>query len=71
MPKKQKTRRVMNPIEFTAAIDGLGLRQAAVARGLDVDRTTVRRWQRGLRAIPGPVRMLVLTWLKWPQTKPE
>lgn len=72
MLKKHKVkRRPMNPAEFNRSIEILGLKQGTVARGLDVDRTTVYRWQHGQRDIPGPVKMLIRTWRKWPETKPE
>ena len=45
--------------EFRAALDSLGLTQAGAARVLGVDARTARRWARGEREVPEPVRRLL------------
>ena len=45
--------------EFRAALARLGLTQAGAARLLGVDERTARRWARGERQVPEPVRRLL------------
>lgn len=72
MLKRYKVKRQpMKRAEFNALMKKMGLKQVSVARGLDVDRTTVYRYQHGQRDIPGPVKMLMRMWLQWPETKPK
>lgn len=47
----------MTPDEFAAARAALGMTQAQLAAALESDLRTVRRWEAGERAIPGPVRV--------------
>lgn len=61
-------RQPMQPQELCDAIEKLNLNQRQTADALDVDRTTIHRWQHGIRSIPGPAKKLVQTWLKWPHT---
>ena len=52
----------MNPDELRAARDRLGLTQAELARRLQLGAgggRTVRRWELGERAIPGPVSVAI------------
>lgn len=44
----------MNPDEYRAAIEKLGLSQVAAARLLGVDERTSRRWANGERDVPAP-----------------
>lgn len=53
----------MTPAAFRTALDRLGLTQSEAARRLGVDPRTVRRWIAGDRKIPGPVAVLLRTWL--------
>lgn len=52
----------MTPTDFTAALDHLGLRQAAFARIAGVHATTVSRWATGGLPIPGWVAPLFAAW---------
>ncbi len=45
--------------EFRATLARLGLTQAGAARLLGVDERTGRRWARGERQVPEPVRRLL------------
>lgn len=48
----------MTPDEFKAARLAAGLlTQQAAADALECDLRTVRRWENGERAVPGPVRV--------------
>lgn len=48
----------MTPDEFKAARLAAGLAtQQAAATALESDLRTVRRWENGERAVPGPVRV--------------
>ena len=49
----------MTPTDFRAALARLGLTQAGAARLLGVDERTARRWARGERQVPEPVRRLL------------
>lgn len=44
---------------FRAALDRLGMSQVGLARALDVDQRTVRRWAAGQAPIPKAVQMLL------------
>jgi DNA-binding transcriptional regulator YiaG len=49
----------MNPDQYRAAIEKLGLSQVAAAKLLGVDERTSRRWANGERDVPAPaVRFL-------------
>lgn len=43
---------------LTGAMTSTGLSARALARVLDVDERTVRRWIEGAREMPGPARQL-------------
>ena len=45
----------MNPQVFRAVLKSLGMTQLAAAAFLRVQPTTVNRWARGKRKVPGPV----------------
>lgn len=50
----------MTPAEFKSARKRLALSAEAMARAVGVaSGRTVRRWERGDRAVPGPVAILV------------
>lgn len=49
----------MTPDELRTQLERLGLTQGGVARLLDVDPRTVRRWAAGVVPIPKPVNMLL------------
>jgi len=49
----------MTPLELRAALDTLGLTQAAFADRAQSSTRAVERWVNGQRAIPGPVVALV------------
>ena len=49
---------------FRDALAKLGINQVQAARALRVDPRTVRRWIAGDVKIPGPVEILLETWLK-------
>lgn len=50
----------LTPADLKAAQDALGLSDARLAAWLGVsDGSTVRKWKRGDRDIPGPVRVLI------------
>jgi DNA-binding transcriptional regulator YiaG len=57
----------MTPEQFQSALDRLELSQLEASRRLEVDGRTVRRWIAGDREIPGPVRVLLRTWLAHPK----
>lgn len=52
----------MTPAEFKEAQRKLGLSDAKLARVLNCDSRTVRRWKSGERH-PNPVAARVMTWL--------
>lgn len=47
----------MTPIQYKAALDGLGLSQVGAARLLGVDPRTSRRWALGEAAVPPSVAL--------------
>lgn len=47
----------LQPHEFRAAREALGLTQADLGKALESDTRTVQRWEAGERAVPGPVRV--------------
>lgn len=50
---------------FDAILNELGLTSnAGAGAALDSDERTARRWRQGERAIPGPVAVLLRTWLR-------
>ena len=49
----------MKPDELKAARATFGLTIVDFANVLDVDESTVRRWERAIHPIPGPVATLV------------
>ena len=50
----------MTPADLTSAQHALGLSDARFAHWVNVsDGSTVRKWKRGDRDIPGPVQVLV------------
>jgi DNA-binding transcriptional regulator YiaG len=49
----------VTPAEFRDARQRLGLTGVALAALLRVDDRTIRRWELGERAVPGPVVVLV------------
>lgn len=56
----------MLPEQLKAARKALRMSQADLARELRLGENgerTVRRWERGERDIPGPVTVLIETWL--------
>ena len=60
----------MTPAEFRAALDRLGQTQAGAARLLGVDARTVRRWACDERAVPEPVRRVLLACERYPDLVP-
>ena len=49
----------MTPNELKTARKALGLSAAKMGRRLEVDPRTVRRWEAGPQAVPGPVKVAV------------
>ncbi len=45
----------INPKQLRSVMQKLGLNQSELARKLDVDGRTVRRWISGENPVPGPV----------------
>jgi DNA-binding transcriptional regulator YiaG len=56
----------MTEAEFSDCRALLGLTQAGLADALESDIRTVRRWENGERAIPGPVRVALRLMLQGP-----
>lgn len=56
----------MTPDDFRAAIARLGLSQVGAGEVLGVDGRTVRRWAAGDRAVPPPVRILLILFERDP-----
>ena len=54
--------RAMSPKQLRAALRQLDINQLELARRLDVDGRTVRRWVSGGASIPGPVRAALHSW---------
>ena len=59
----------VSPAEFRKILKSLGLSQSEAARRLYVTVTTVQRWVRGTRKIPGPVIAALEAWQR--QAKAE
>jgi DNA-binding transcriptional regulator YiaG len=55
----------MTPNELKAARKVLGLSAAKMGQALEVDPRTVRRWEAGPQAVPGPVKVAVGFMLKY------
>ena len=49
----------MTPNELKTARKALGLSQREMGLALEVDPRTVRRWEAGPQAVPGPVKVAV------------
>jgi DNA-binding transcriptional regulator YiaG len=63
---------LQSPDAFREAQRKLRLSASALAAALLVSEgRTVRRWQSGERQIPGPVAVLLQTWLDHPETRPD
>ncbi len=50
----------MSPKRLRSILKKLGLNQSELARLLDVDGRTVRRWIKGDNPVPGPARLAIL-----------
>ena len=59
----------VSPSEFRKQLKRLGLTQSEAARRLYVEVSTVQRWARGARKIPGPVIACLESWQR--QAKAE
>ncbi len=59
----------VGPSEFRKQLKKLGLSQSEAARRLYVEVSTVQRWVRGVRRIPGPVIACLEAWQR--QAKAE
>ena len=51
----------MNPHELENLRENLGLEREELAEILEVDRTTIYRWEKGLRKIPGYLKLAMET----------
>jgi DNA-binding XRE family transcriptional regulator len=54
----------MTPAELKTARKALGLTQEEMGLTLEVDPRTVRRWEAGPQAVPGPVKVAVKFMIK-------
>ena len=61
----------MTPTDFAAALDYLGLRQAAFARIAGVHTTTVSRWATGASSVPVWAALLLDAWKRCPDALAE
>ena len=58
----------MTAEQLTQVLEALELTQRKVAQMCGVEQSTVWRWRTGKREIPGPMRRLVRTWMKYPSS---
>lgn len=61
----------MTASELREALDCLDLTQAEAARRLRVSLRTVQNWCAGTHEVPGPVKVLIQTWLRHPELLQE
>lgn len=57
--------------ELRDALDTLDLTQTEAARRLHVSLRSVQNWCAGKHEVPGPVKVLIRTWLRHPQLLQE
>ena len=57
--------------ELREALAELGLNQTQAAERLDVSLRTVQNWCAGVHEVPGPVVVLIRTWLRHPELLQE
>lgn len=57
----------MTADEFRKALDKLDMPQTEAARRMRVSLRTVQNWIAGTHEVPGPVEVLVETWLACPE----
>lgn len=57
--------------ELRDALDTLDLTQTEAARRLHVSLRTVQNWCAGTHEVPGPVEVLIRTWLHHPELLQE
>lgn len=63
--------RTMKADELREALEKLGLTQVAAAKRLHVSLRSVQNWVAGSHDVPGPVKVLVRTWLRHPELLEE
>lgn len=61
----------MTADELRDALDELNLTQTEAARRLHVSLRTVQNWVAGTHEVPGPVEVLIRTWLRHPELLQE
>lgn len=61
----------MSADEFRAALAGLGMSQARLARILGMEKTAPNRWATGHVPVPRAVELLLVAWTRHPRLIPE